>query len=37
MNFNVYGGTGALVILMAVWGIVVTIDWMVDAWRDACS
>jgi uncharacterized membrane protein len=33
MNFNVSGGTGALVVLMALWGIAVTIYWMVVAWR----
>ena len=33
MNFNVSGGTGALVVMMAAWGIAVTIYWMVVAWR----
>lgn len=33
MNFNVSGGTGALVVVMAMWGIAVTIYWMVVAWR----
>lgn len=33
MNFNVSGGAGALVALMALWGIAVTIYWMVVAWR----
>ena len=33
MNFNVGSGAGAIVGLMALWGIGVTIFWMVLAWQ----
>jgi hypothetical protein len=33
MNFDVVHGTGVLVVLMTIWGIAITIYWMVVAWR----